>query len=482
MLPKRKKAAQQPVIPVKKRTWERYDPKKYGSNKTPSAGKHAAKKRKVTQRAIEKQHYEVWYHRFFDFHRGHDVQLFSVLALLILVGIIAVYSSSIIFAYRYTDNQYYYLTNHLLYVGVGIIFASFFYFLRVEFLTRIWYAPLAICIGLLIYILIMSWLGKADAVNGATRWIDVGSFSFQPSDFTKLAFVLFVAAFLSSRRVHYKDFKEYVAQHLFPYSCWFVLILLLILLGKNLGTTMVVGFIGLACYGVGAVTKYHKTGFMILLGFGILGGVLFSVYEGYRADRIAVWMNYLQTGDTAIEENGIMRRDKRSYQVDQHLTSLGTGGLTGVGLGQSTGKFYFPQTTAGDDGIFSIIGEEVGFYLTVLLLLAFMYLIIRSINISRMFVGRPLYFYIMIGCTTWIGYQMFVHIGVNLSILPLTGQTLPFISLGGSSLISLMGAAGLMLNVSKAHHFQEQENRAMQGLPVRMQGRLPRTKTDYLII
>jgi len=77
---------------------------------------------------------------------------------------------------------------------------------------------------------------------------------------------------------------------------------------------------------------------------------------------------------------------------------------------------------------------------------------------------------------------MFVHIGVNLSILPLTGQTLPFISLGGSSLISLMGAAGLMLNVSKAHHFQEQENRAMQGLPVRMQGRLPRTKTDYSII
>lgn len=387
----------------------------------------------------------------FDFKFNHDQRLLFVFLTLLIIGIVAIFSASIIFADRFTGNKYYFLFNHLKFIALGFIGLTFFYFVKPYIFVRAWFLFLFISIALLGFLVLLALLGKANVIDGANRWIELAGFQFQPSDFAKLSFVLFVAAFLSNKQNHYKDFSEYLKLNFIPYCFWFFLILLLILLGKNLGTAMVIGFIGITCYGVSITTKYHKIGFAILLGCMVIGGVLFGLVESYRADRIAVWTNFLKTGDTAMvsPETGTLTRDGKSYQFDQVLTSLGTGGLTGVGPGQSTGKYYYVKTTAGDDSIIGIIGEEWGFVVTSGILLLYLYLVLTCISIAHDFVDKPIYFFLMVGCSSWIGFQAFVHIGANVGVIPLTGQTLPFISLGGSSLFCLMCAMGLILNVSK---------------------------------
>lgn len=344
--------------------------------------------------------------------------------------------------------------SHLRFLGIGLIVFFFFYFVRIEFITKLWFIPYGVIIALLFYLVFLSFTTDDFSIDGATRWVQLGGFQFQPSEFAKLAFVIFVAAFLSKMKDNYRDFKEYFKVNLLNFCIFFFTVVALILLGRNLGTAIVVGFIGMACYFVAAKSKYQLCGFLIMAGIIVLGGIAFGIIESYRADRIDVWTTYLQTGDTLVREEGadgsiFYSRQLRSYQFDQVLTACGSGGLFGQGLGQSIGKYYFVKTTAGDDSIICIIGEEMGFLLTSLILLCYVYLVFVCINIAKKSLTKPVYAYILIGFASWIGFQMFVHVGANLGVIPLTGQTLPFISLGGSSIIAVLGGAGLALNASK---------------------------------
>jgi cell division protein FtsW len=248
----------------------------------------------------------------------------------------------------------------------------------------------------------------------------------------------------------------------------------LILFGNtNLGTAMVIGFIGMAAYGVSAVTKYHKTGFLILLCLMVVGGLIFGLRERYRMDRIAVWTHYWQTNNSVMLDKDCPNRRGCSDQFDQGLVVLGSGGLTGVGLGQSIGKYNFYHTSAGDDSVIDIMAEEYGFIVTAAILLLYFYLVFRCITVAKSFSDRPIYFFLMIGTSSWIGIQAFIHVGANIGIVPLTGQTLPFISLGGSSLISLMCAMGLILNVSKQKDYKLKED-SQAFVPTRTVKQMPR--------
>jgi cell division protein FtsW len=398
----------------------------------------------------EKFSFKSFFGSIFDFKFNHDQRLFAVFIVLLLIGIAAVYSSSIVFAYRLTDNKFYFLINHLRSVGLGFIGLTVFYFIRPEIFVKFWFVFLFASIILLVLTLVLNLVGQNESVDGATRWLALGQFQFQPSDFAKLSFIIFIAAFLSRRIEHYDSFKEYFYRNLMPFVSWMGLLLALILLGRNLGTALVIGFIGIICYGASVSTKYHRRGFLWLIIVITLVGVPSALFVGYRGDRVDVWTNYWKTNDTAIvESNGIKTAANRSYQFDQVLTSIGSGGLTGVGMGQSIGKFYFVKTTASDDSIVGIMGEELGFLFLALILILYLYLGYRCITIANEFEDKPIYFYLMIGAASWIVFQMFVHVGANIGVIPLTGQTLPFISFGGSSLISLMCAMGLILNVSK---------------------------------
>jgi len=387
---------------------------------------------------------------FFDFSLSSDKKLFFLFLGLLTIGIIAVFSSTIVFAYRYTGDKYFYLLNQIRLIGVGFIFMSFFYFVRIEVIAKLWFIPFGICIGLLSYLFYLSLTSQAEIIDGATRWIKLGGFQFQPSDFAKLAFVIFVASFLGNRPLEYRDTNEYFKKNLGPFLFMFLLTVVLILLGRNLGTALVVGFIGLVCYGATATSKYQKSGFIIICILIVAGGIMFGLYERYRMERINVWINYLKTGDTAVlNKDGIPSRNEESYQFDQVLTAVGSGGMTGEGLGESIGKFYFVKTTAGDDSIIGIIAEELGFFMTTGILLIYIYLVFGCLNLAKKMASNRVYYLLLIGIASWIGFQMFVHVGANLGVIPLTGQTLPFISIGGSSIIALMGAFGIVLNISK---------------------------------
>lgn len=389
--------------------------------------------------------------KIFDFNFQFDRRIFLTFILILIFGIIAVTSSSVIFSYRNTidNNRFAYVLSHLIYICIGFGALSAAYFLKLEFIAKLWFIPLFISIGLLGFIAVLSFLNKIDDTNGAYRWLVFGSISIQPSDLAKLAFVIFLAAFLTTRKKKYDDFRDYFYHNLLPFALIFGLILGLIIAGKNLGTAIIVGSIGLISYSLTMTTKYHLKGLLIMIFGGIFMALFATFLTSYRQGRLEVFWTYWKTGDTAIEENGILRTDGRSYQFTQMIQSLGSAGWVGTGLGQSIAKFNLPLRTSSDDAIFTIIGEEMGFLGGASIILLYGYLTYLCFSLAGKYIKKPIYFYMMIGCASWIGVQAFVHIGGNIGIIPITGQTLPFISLGGSSLVSLMTAMGLILNVSK---------------------------------
>ncbi len=394
-------------------------------------------------------------HEIFDFRLNHDKPLLYVFLSILAIGVIAIFSATIPFAYYYSENnnKYFYLQNHLRLIALGFVVFSIFYFLKVEFIMRFWKLAYVFCILMLGYLLYLSFTEQIEAIDGATRWLSLGSLQFQPSEFVKLGFIIFLAPFLTRLSEKFVDKETNFENNIKLFSVFimlFFIIIGMILLTRNLGTALVIGFIGLLTFWASAKTRFQNIGFLILMVLIILGGIVFTLTESYRMDRIQVWINYLKTNDTLYtDENGVQTREGKSYQLDQVLTSIGSGGITGLGIGRSVGKYYLPKTSAGDDSIFGVMAEELGFIITTGILLLYFYLIQRLLNTANLLSNNMIYYLTLISIAAWIGFQTFVHVGANLGILPMTGQTLPFISLGGSSIISLMGAMGLALNISK---------------------------------
>lgn len=424
--------------------------KKTGRNR-PKYGTGESKKKKQKLGVLEIV--KNFLNKIFDLRINHDSKLFFCFLALLLIGIIFVYSSSIYFSNDLTGgNGFAFLFGHIRYVFFGFILALFFYFVRPNILIKMWPAFLIISIGLLGYIVVLSLLGRAENINGATRWLDFGTLQFQPSEFAKLSFVIFLSAFLSKKNLPYKNFKSFMWKFFIPFSFWAGLIVLLILLGKNLATSMVIGFIGLMTYFASMKSKFHIYGFLFLIIVGILVGIVFTYIEGYRTLRYETWTQYLSSGDIP-EEN----RRTTGYQFYQVLIAVGTGGTGGQGLGNSLGKYYFVSTSAGDDNIFAVISEEMGFIGVTALIALYIYLILRLLTIASYFrEGQSYYYYTLVSIASWVGFQALIHIQSNVGLMPVTGQTLPYISLGGSSLISLICAMGLALNISKYISTKEQ--------------------------
>lgn len=291
----------------------------------------------------------------------------------------------------------------------------------------------------------MGFLGYGEQINGANRWIDVGGIQFQPSEFAKLSFIIFISALLYKKNQPFETFKSFFWKFAFPFSIWILLIASLVFIGKNLATTLVLGSIAIVTFFGSIKTKYHFYFFGILCALGIVTGILGTFFFDYRLSRYDIWIDYLETGDIPEEE-----RSSRGYQFNQVLMSIGSGGVFGKGIGNSIGKYYFVNTTAGDDNIFALIAEEIGLIGASMVILIYTFLIFRLLSLANKFKEVDSYnYYILLGIATWIGSQAFIHIGANVGLIPLTGQTLPFISLGGSSIIALSLAMGLALNISR---------------------------------
>ena len=270
---------------------------------------------------------------------------------------------------------------------------------------------------------------RSQQINGATRWIKLSGLSIQPSEFAKVGLVIFLAWFLAHREREGRLTNFWLV--VLPAGVVLGLLSVLILREPDLGTTAILVVIFVAMVFSAGVPKLH----LLYCAPPVLGGVLTEILrKDYRTDRITSFLN------PELDPKG------KGYHILQSLKAIGTGGVNGLGIGRSQSKQgLLPEPNS--DFIFSVIAEELGLIGGGTVILVFGILIWRGLRAGLRApdtTGRLL----AVGVTAWIGCQSFLNISVALKLLPTKGITLPFISAGGTSLVAVMMAIGILLNVS----------------------------------
>ncbi|KKP30052.1 MAG: Cell division-specific peptidoglycan biosynthesis regulator FtsW [Parcubacteria group bacterium GW2011_GWA2_31_28] len=354
----------------------------------------------------------------------HRIFVITILTLTIF-GLLMVASSSFNASQQVFGTPYYFFIKQLAIGLFGLfLFFSIDRFFSVKFLKKMALISFFIVFLLLLAVFI-PWLNFA--YGGSTRWIDLGFITFQPSELTKIGLILFSSAWLATRKKDVKSlFKTFI-----PYLVIIGIPLVLILLQKDISTffiTSITLFVMIFLAG----TKIRYLG-----GVGILIVILVVIaifVFPTRMDRMRVFL------DKEIDPQGI------SYQVNQSLIAIGSGGITGKGLGMSNQKFSFLPEPSGDS-IFAVIAEELGFIGTLIVVFVYLILFIEGIIIARNASDfSKLFIY---GFITLVIIQAFINISSVTGLIPFTGVTLPFISYGGTSLIALLVGAGVVARIAR---------------------------------
>jgi len=351
--------------------------------------------------------------------------IFMVTLMMIMVGVIAVYSSSAIYAQEKFGDSAFFLKKHLLFLGLGFVAMFGLMSVDIKKIEATAKITLLISISLLILVLVP---GIGISAGGARRWFRLGMLSFQPAEFAKFASLIYIASFFSRKGYAIKDLRE----GYFPLISAISAVCCLILLQPDLGTAIALFFASfLVIFVAGGRIKHLMT--TAFLGLPFLYYLIFSV--PYRRKRILVFLDPWRDKEGA------------GFQMVQSFLALGSGGLFGVGLGQSKQKlFYLPE--AHTDFIFSIIGEELGFIGACAILVLFGIFIWQGLRASLM-EDRQFNKILIFGLVSMIGFEAIFNIGISAGVFPTKGLPLPFISYGGSSLVFHMAAVGLLLNAMR---------------------------------
>ncbi len=345
--------------------------------------------------------------------------------ILLMFGIVMVYSSSAIYASQDYGDSLFFLKRHLLALIIGFIFGFFVMSLDCEHIKA--HSKKIIFFAILLLILVlMPGIGKI--AGGARRWIDLGQFSFQPSEIAKIASLIYIASFINRKENKIKDFFN----GFLPPLLILGLVMFLVLLEPDLGTALTIGIIGLLILFISGARLQHLL-LTIFLSIPFLYYLIFSV--PYRKKRLLAFLN------PWLDEKGA------GFQIIQSFLALGSGGLFGVGLGQSRQKLFFLPASH-TDFIFSIIGEELGFIGTFSLIVLFAVLIWQGAR-AAFKVNDGFRKALIFGIVFTIGFEVIVNTGVAIGLLPTKGMPLPFVSYGGTSLIMHMVAIGLLLNATR---------------------------------
>ncbi len=362
--------------------------------------------------------------RLTSIHRPKSDYVYGLMVLILaLFGLVMISSASAVVSYERFNSNYAFVWRHLGSIGLGI--AAWIAALAIDY--RIWQRYALHILGFSLVLLIIV-LFQSPTLSGAQRWIFLGPISIQPSEFVKLATVIFFAAWLPAR---VKQAPNPLTGFI-PFIVALGLIMGLVLLQPDMGTAMVIGAIGITLYFAAGA---HPSMLAALFGIGSLGVIGLVLSADYRLQRFLTFLN------PSAETLGA------GYHINQALLGIGSGGLFGLGFGQSRQKYlYLPQPFT--DSIFSIVGEELGFIRAVFVILAFVWLGLRGLKIAAR-VRDPFGQLVVIGVTAWISFQAFVNIAAMLGLLPLTGIPLPFVSFGGSAMIALLFAVGLVMNISR---------------------------------
>ncbi len=356
--------------------------------------------------------------------RGIDYTVLILVILLIMFGLVMVFSSSYYYAMteaQFGHDKFFFFSRQLRWALVGVVGMIACMSINTEAFRRI-----ARPMYLFIVFVLGAVLVIGVATNGSNRWLQVLGTSFQPSEFAKFIIIIFMSGYV----IKYHDLL--MGNFLMFLRCSFPVLLAFILIAtENLSTGIVVVVVGLMIMFVASDKLAH---FVVMAVLGVMAFIGLTMAESYRRARITGWLD--PWGDP----------NKSGYQIIQSLYAVASGGLFGLGIGQSRQKTFIPESY--NDIIFAIICEELGLVGAIVLILLFTLLIWRGIKIA-MTAKDKFSSYAATGITTMIAIQVIINIAVVTNSMPNTGMPMPFISYGGTSLVVMMASIGLLLNVSR---------------------------------
>lgn len=372
---------------------------------------------------------------FGKYFKGDRI-IWLIVILLSVVSLLAVYSSTGSLAYRYQggNTAYYFLKQFgFLIAGLSVIFLA-------HLIPYKLYSPLA---SIMLYTAIplqLITLVFGTSLNQASRWLVIPGLgiTIQTSDFAKLALILFVARILSLRQNEVDDFKKTFLPIVIPTG-----ILCLLILPANFSTAALLGLVCWIMMFVGRINLKYLLGFTGL-GIVAVGLFVFIALQTNTVSRVQTWKNRI--------ENFSKGEDGSNYQAEQSKIAIATGGLIGKGPGNSTQRNFLPHPYS--DFIFSIIVEEYGIFGGGLVLLFYLILLFRAGVIVKK-AQRTFPAFLTIGLTLMLVFQAFVNMAVAVNLIPVTGQPLPLVSMGGTSLLFTSVSVGIILSISRSQNKAE---------------------------
>jgi len=352
---------------------------------------------------------------------GIDVGFLAVVILLLVLGLIMVFSASYPSANHLYGDGLYFIKRQAIWAVLG--FFAMLFTMNFDYKQ---YKKLAMPIAIVTLVLLLLVLAMP-AIKGARRWIGFGSFSFQPSEAAKIALIIFFAADLSVTGKKVREFRVLVR-----YWAMLLLVLGLLILEPHFSVCVIIGFVAVIML-LAAGARMKHFGLASLVAIPAVVAVAFRA--DYRLDRLKTFFD------------PFAYRQDEGWQIIQSLYAIGSGGLFGLGFGNSRQKYMYVSEPQ-NDFIFAIVCEELGLVGAFVIIALFAVLLWRGIKIAM---NAPDSFAALLvtGIVSLVGVQTFLNIAVVTKMIPTTGISLPFFSAGGSSLVFLMAAMGIVLNVSK---------------------------------
>ncbi|MBI5561060.1 MAG: putative lipid II flippase FtsW [Deltaproteobacteria bacterium] len=356
--------------------------------------------------------------------KAHQERILIILTLAFLsAGVVMVYSTSFIVAMQKFGDEYFFLRKHILYTLIGAVLFAVSSRIPYPIYKKAAYPILMLSLAMLLLVLIP---GLGREAGGARRWLRMGPVTFQPSEFAKLAVVIFLAYSLEEKKEKIKSFSfGFLPNILIP-----GLVIALIMAEPDFGSAVTLFILVYIMNFIGGVRVRHLLGIFVLM---LPALYLVVTRFSYMVNRILVFL------DPWRDPTG------KGWQMVQSFLAFGSGGVWGVGLGQGHQKlFYLPE--AHTDFIFSVIGEELGLVGVVGVIVLYIMFLASGIKVARE--AKDLHgVYLALGLTLMITLQALINMAVVLGILPPKGLPLPFISYGGSSLVASMLSVGIILNI-----------------------------------
>jgi len=354
-----------------------------------------------------------------NIHASFFIRIFLITLLLLGFGLIMIYSASVAEALRDFGTKWYFVSLQLKWALVGLVLMLLLSRLPVRTWEKLAFPLL---VGGLLLLLLVAIPGIGTKVQGARRWLILPGVTLQPSELIKFVEVVYLSSWLTKNKVTLKHFLAFLG-----------LIAGLIMLQPDMGTAIVVTLLAISMYYFTGAPTSH---FLVIGSLGVAVVVLLVAIAPYRLARFTTFL------DPSKDPHG------SSYHIRQVILALGSGGMTGLGVGKSRQKYeYLPEATT--DSIFAVVGEELGFIGSTILMGTFIYLLALIFKVAT-HARNQFSAAVTAGVGSWLGLQVILNLAAMVALTPLTGIPLPLVSYGGSALVTVLAGMGLVLSVIRS--------------------------------